>query len=67
MTNNSDTPIKVGPCKSATMSQISKVQADTSSGSYSESSDEEPDEGYMIFIFFICFNYDAICLHLKQH
>ena len=51
MTNNSDRPIKVGPCKSPTMSQIINVQSYTSSGSYSESSDEEPDEGYMIFIF----------------
>jgi hypothetical protein len=61
MTNNVDTPIKVGACKSATMSQISKVQADTSTASYiesfeggqdhSESSDGEPDQGCMIFYF----------------
>jgi hypothetical protein len=51
MTNNSDRPIRVGPCNSATTSQIINVQAGTSSVSYSESSDEEPDEGYMIFIF----------------
>jgi hypothetical protein len=51
MTNNSDRPIRVGRCNSAAMSQIINVQAGTSSVSYSESSDEEPDEGYMIFIF----------------
>jgi hypothetical protein len=31
MTNNSDAPIKVAPCNSKTMSQIRKVQVDTSS------------------------------------
>jgi hypothetical protein len=44
MTNNPEIPIKVGCCKSATMSQFSKVQSGTLNDSDSESSDEEPDQ-----------------------
>jgi hypothetical protein len=65
MTNNPEIPIKVGCCKSATMSQFSNVQSGTLNDSDSESSDEEqdqsdssdgePDQGCTIFVLpFFC-------------
>jgi hypothetical protein len=65
MTNNPEIPIKVGCCKSATMSQFSNVQSGTLNDSDSESSDEEPDQsdssdgepdqGCMIFLPFFAY------------